>query len=338
MAVVPTLLSAPGIDDVRAATAHGGRLVSRYSTLSIYERGAEATLVLTHRSGDELGPGERAVEHIVCAHTGQRRRTVSTLDMFADYDERSAVSEYIRGDRLCLARPLCAGDDLVGVAVFHYDGRLALPEAEFDTLRRFVEYAGVALSIARTREELRSFAYTDVLTGLSNRRWLELEFARLRDTEVSLLLVDFDGLKLVNDALGFDRGDELIQTVGTVIAASLKGSESVVRYGGDEFLVMMPAEGRQAALRRAEELTAILDDLALPDDLAALFRGASVGSATAAPGEDLLDVIRRANMEMRSRKRRRKTDRPPYEFRVDPGDGHAQEAAPLDRPGYVAEG
>jgi diguanylate cyclase (GGDEF)-like protein len=314
LAVIPTLLSAPGIDDVRAATAHGARLVSRYGTLSLYESGAEATLELTHRSGDELGPRERVVERILCTHAGQRRRTVSTLDMFADSDERSTVAEYIRGDRLCLARPLCAGDDLVGVAVFHYDGRLALPELEFDTLRRFVEYAALALSIARTREELRNFAYTDVLTGLSNRRWLELEFARLHDTRVSLLLVDFDGLKLVNDTLGFDRGDALIHAVGVKIAASLKGNESVVRYGGDEFLVVMPNAGRQEALRRGEELTAILDDLALAEDLAPLFRGASVGPATAAPGEDLLDVLRRANTEMRSRKRRRKTDRPSYEY------------------------
>ena len=193
--------------------------------------------------------------------------------------------------------------------VFHFPGRTALPDGDFDTLRRFTEFAAVALSNARTRAELRGFAYSDPLTGLANRRRLEVEFARLQGTQLSLLLADFDGLKAVNDTLGYHRGDELIAAVAARLGTGAAAEEFVVRYGGDEFVIVMPGVGRERAVDRAEELMRSLDGLALPEDLASLFHGASVGYATASAGDDLWEALDRASMEMRSRKRRRKTDR-----------------------------
>jgi diguanylate cyclase (GGDEF)-like protein len=224
-------------------------------------------------------------------------------------EERLVVRDYTTRNSLCVSRALSAYGELTGVVVLHYADRTALAQTEFDMLRRFCEFAAVALSTARTRADLQAIAYSDALTGLANRRWLEIEFARLQGSEVALILIDFDGLKMVNDTLGFDRGDELIRAVGVGLAASAKPDEFVVRYGGDEFVVVMPETGREGAMRRAEELTAILDGMTLPPDLAALFHGASVGPATAEAGDELWDVLRRASTEMRSRKRRRKTDR-----------------------------
>ena len=309
LAVVQMLLSARGVDDVRAATAHGAELITRYGTFSLYEAQPDGALELTTRSGDELGPGAEAVEELLRDRARGSGKSVSTLDMPLSHEERLVIRDYSQRNALCITRPLCAYGELTGVVVFHYADRLALAETEFDLLRRFSEFAAVALSTARTRADLQTIAYSDALTGLANRRWLEIEFERLQGTEVTLILIDFDGLKLVNDTVGFDRGDELIRAVGVGLAASAKPDEFVVRYGGDEFVVVMPATGRETALRRAEELTTILDQMTLPPDLAALFQGASVGPATADAGEELWDVLRRASAEMRSRKRRRKTDR-----------------------------
>jgi PleD family two-component response regulator len=89
----------------------------------------------------------------------------------------------------------------------------------------------------------------------------------------------------------------------------VKDGELAVRLGGDEFVVLVPGADAGRARMPAEELTGVLDRVAVPDDLVALFHGASVGFATAEPGEDPRAALRRAGGEMRSRKRRRKTDR-----------------------------
>jgi diguanylate cyclase (GGDEF)-like protein len=315
LAVVQMLLSAQGIDDVRAAVAHGARVISGFSTLSLYETQSDGMLARTFRSGDELGPGAKAVEELLSEKAGKRGSPTSTLDMPPDEHERLVVSDYTQRNCLCLARPLHAYGEFTGVLALHYTDRVVLAQPEFDTLRRFADFAAVALLVARTRADLREIAYSDALTGVANRRWLDLEFARLQGSEVSLLLIDFDGLKTVNDTLGFDRGDALIKAVGVRLAACALPDESVARYGGDEFVLVMSNAGREAAVRRAEEVTAVLDEVSLPDDLARLFRGASVGPATAGAGEDLWEVLRRASVEMRSRKRRRKTDRTLSELR-----------------------
>jgi diguanylate cyclase (GGDEF)-like protein len=307
--LVRLLLAGQGLDEVRDATAHCAQLVVRYDSFTLYEVGASGGLGVTLRRGTELGPGAVPVEAMLCERAAKLGATVSTLDMGADARERALLDEYARHHGLCLVRPLRAYGELVGLVAFHYANRVALTEAEFGALRSLVEFAAVALSNARSRTELRNFAYSDALTGLPNRRWLEQEFSRLRGSIASVLLVDFDGLKTVNDSLGYDRGDALIEAVGSTLADCVRPGESVVRYGGDEFVLVMPGMARTSAVRRADELTALLDTMTLPDDLAELFRGASVGSATAAEDDDLWEVLRRASAEMRSRKRRRKTDR-----------------------------
>jgi diguanylate cyclase (GGDEF)-like protein len=315
LAVVQMLLTAQELEDVRAAIGHGARLVVRFETLSLYEVvsadgfGGSGGVELTFRRGEELGSRARAVEELLRERVSKTGRTASTLDRFAVEHEQVLADVYLDRGGLCLARPLRVYGGFVGVLVLHFAGRTALADADFDMLRRFVEFAAVALSNARVRAELRGFAYSDPLTGLANRRRLEVEFARLQGSQLSLLLVDFDGLKAVNDSLGYHRGDALIAAVGERLATSAQPDEFVVRYGGDEFVVVMPGMTREGALTRAEQLTRILDGLPLPEDLAALFRGASVGYATASAGDDLWQALERASAEMRSRKRRRKTDR-----------------------------
>ena len=210
---------------------------------------------------------------------------------------------------LCLVRPLSAHSNLVGVICFHFAGRGALPDAEFDSLRKFCDSAATALYNARVRAGLHRMAYTDPLTGLPNRRRLEEEIARLRGEEVSVLVVDFDGLKNVNDLLGYDRGDALITLIGASLQSNLREQDLAVRLGGDEFVVLLPHTEERIALIRTKELLVALDALEVPDDIRPHFRGASVGCATAGPGEDLQVTLRRASDEMHARKRRRKSDR-----------------------------
>jgi diguanylate cyclase (GGDEF)-like protein len=308
-AMVRQLFKADLLDDVRAATAHGARLISPYDALTLRERGVSGPAVVTMRRGEDLDPTGKALERLLWQEAERTGRTTSSLDTFESEQAQSLADACAGRNALCLTRPLRVFGEDFGTLTLHYKGRSALQDAEFEALRAFADYAGIALYNAHARQDLRDFAYTDSLTGLASRRQLDLELTRLRDTELSLLLIDFDGLKAVNDALGYDRGDALIEAVGAALAANVSEGELAARLGGDEFVVVLPDADEQRARLRAEALTVVLDRVAVPDDLESLFHGASVGAATAVPGEDSRAVLRRASAEMRSRKRRRKSDR-----------------------------
>ena len=308
--VVQMLVLARELDDVRQAIGHGARILTRYESVTLFEHGADGGgLETTLRGGAALGPFATGLEARLAEKAIKTATTVSTLDRVGDARDQAELDEYTDGGRLCLARPLRAYGESVGCLVLHVVGRPVLDDAEFDGLRRFCEFAAAALSNARVRAELDAYAYTDHLTGLANRRRLEAEFARLAGSRLALLLVDFDGLKAVNDTLTYDDGDQLIAAVGAALSALARPGELVARYGGDEFVVMIEGVAAASARQRADEITSVLDRLKLPDAISALFRGASVGWATVEPNESAPVALSRAAAEMRSRKRRRKTDR-----------------------------
>lgn len=101
----------------------------------------------------------------------------------------------------------------------------------------------VAQRADREREALRSLAHTDALTGLPNRRGLQIELQsalhRARpERQLAVLMMDLDGFKAVNDRLGHDAGDELLCAVGERLRKVLRSRDIVARLGGDEFVVL----------------------------------------------------------------------------------------------------
>lgn len=307
--VIQMLVEAHELEDVRNAIGHGARIISHYRSFTLFERRADGTLEITYRAGAEIGPGASLLEEALAAKTVKTSSATSTLDRVGDPRDQARADEFRDRGCLCLARPLRAYGELIGAFAVHYHDRTALDEIEFDALRRYCAFAAAALSSARIRADLDGHAYTDPLTGLANRRRFESELARLADSRLALLLVDFDGLKAVNDTLGYDDGDQLIAAVAAALHALTRPGELVVRYGGDEFVVMIEGAGPMQARQRADEITHVLDRLSLPAQIASLFHGASVGWATIEPDESARNALARAANEMRSRKRRRKTDR-----------------------------
>jgi diguanylate cyclase (GGDEF)-like protein len=100
--------------------------------------------------------------------------------------------------------------------------------------------------LARREAQVREFAYHDELTGLPNRRLLldrlkqAMAQAARQDKQVVLLLLDLDGFKSVNDRLGHAGGDKLLQGVAKRLSDGIRGADTACRYGGDEFLIMLP--------------------------------------------------------------------------------------------------
>jgi diguanylate cyclase (GGDEF)-like protein len=210
----------------------------------------------------------------------------------------------LRDDALALT--LTAHGVHVGTLRVRREGGFVPREVAF--LGRFAELAALALVNAHARMELQRLASTDPLTGLGNRRQLAEELARwTADVAwVSLLLVDFDGLKAVNDALGYEEGDRLICAVSRVLMAEMRAGETAARLGGDEFVAVLPRVDEAEALERARALSTAIDCLEHRPEVARLFRGASVGVVAALPDESPKELLRRAADDMQRRKRERK--------------------------------
>lgn len=305
------LFAAESLEDTRRAVAHGAHVLSAYDTITIREFLPGGALEATLRQGAALGFEAKSIERRLRRLAVETGRTVTTLDQFDDDEDDALAASYRRHEGLCLVRPLAAYGKPVGVICFHFAGRTTLLDAEFDSLRKFCDSAAVALFNARVRAGLHELAYTDPLTGLPNRRRLEAELDSLFGTEASVVLVDFDGLKQVNDALDYDRGDALISLIGAALRDNVRPGELAARLGGDEFVVVLPNTPPHLARARAEEIEEALGSLEVPDDIVPHFRGASVGCATATADEELQAVLQRATAQMHARKRRRKTDVPP---------------------------
>lgn len=117
--------------------------------------------------------------------------------------------------------------------------------------------------IGRQVDRLKDLSHTDALTGLRNRRYfqerLEEEFARAAryDTPLSLLLIDLDGLKELNDSHGHRAGDLALRHAAGAIRSGSRGSDIGARWGGDEFVLLAPNTGREEAHRLAERVRAL---------------------------------------------------------------------------------
>jgi diguanylate cyclase (GGDEF)-like protein len=137
-------------------------------------------------------------------------------------------------------------------------------------------------------------AFKDSLTGLWNRRFLETriveEVARARraQSSLSILVVDLDGFKQVNDCHGHEAGDRVLVTVAERLVTMLRSEDVVARIGGDEFVVLLAGTSRRDALSAAERAVANLNRV---DEHALV--SASVGAATATPKEPDDDIGRR---------------------------------------------
>jgi len=123
-----------------------------------------------------------------------------------------------------------------------------------------VTFLGLGYVLGRQADKLRRLSTTDALTGLCNRRALDLRLRQEWDRAVryrsalALLLIDIDGLKQINNALGHGGGDDLLRRAGAAIRVSLRGSDLGARWGGDEFAIVAPETSREAAERLAERL------------------------------------------------------------------------------------
>lgn len=112
----------------------------------------------------------------------------------------------------------------------------------------------------KVQERLKTLATTDPLTELYNRHKfellfeLEVEMLKLEETQMALLLIDLDYFKKINDTYGHDMGDTVLKEFGQLLSKTFRISDIVARWGGEEFIVLLPKTQRKEAIKLSQDL------------------------------------------------------------------------------------
>jgi len=163
-----------------------------------------------------------------------------------------------------------------------------LPVLAYVTASTLVVFAAFGLVLGRQADELLRQLSSDALTGLLNRRAFlerfeqELDRSRRYPQPLSVLLLDVDGLKSINDRGGHAAGDAALRAIGDAIRRGLRTTDIGCRFGGDEFAVMAPEADAAAARVLAERIRWLAEGTSLPRGLRVTV---SLGVACAAPAE-----------------------------------------------------
>lgn len=186
-------------------------------------------------------------------------------DVVCGHVNRDGIEQYS-------CRPLAAQGETLGVLYIE----AVLPSSSSENyevtgqdIDAFAENVSLALGNLHLREKLRDQSIRDPLTGLFNRRYLEealeLELARAirGGSQVSLIMADVDHFKEFNDCFGHDAGDAVLTRVADQLRAKIRRGDIACRFGGEEFLLLLPGAGCDGARQRAEEIRQAVRSLKL---------------------------------------------------------------------------
>jgi diguanylate cyclase (GGDEF)-like protein len=246
-----------------------------------------------------VGEGERW--EILVQDGGDRRslEALQCLAMRSLQADGGAISE--SGGDACF--PMMAAGRVVGV--LGVGNSPALSAERQDTLGAAAAVMAIGVRNMQQLVEARESSLRDSLTGCFNRGYaleaLENELRRARRTggALSVLMLDVDHFKAVNDRYGHVRGDEMLTAIAARLAATMRSSDIRCRIGGDEFLIILPETPSLGAQQIADVLRQQLSDLTVGPERDAIAITVSIGVASAIAGElDVTALIDRADGAM----------------------------------------
>jgi diguanylate cyclase (GGDEF)-like protein len=228
--------------------------------------------------GISLAAGEGAAGQVLA--TGRAFMT-------SDYHRETVVPghESLAAFRSAVAVPMAWNDELKGALSVGWTTQRRIDPEDVRTLEAIADLATVACCNAETYEEVQQAARTDALTGLLNHGAMQVrlreEIARAqRDaTVLSCVILDLDDFKSVNDSRGHQAGDELLRGVADLLRAELRPYDQVARYGGDEFVLLLPGSDEEAASQVAERVRDSVAAQTVPGSRLELAGACSLGVA-----------------------------------------------------------
>lgn len=180
-------------------------------------------------------------------------------------------------------------------------------------IRRFLKITKISDGFQRELKDLNTTlqesSRTDYLTGLSNRREMmerlkaEISRAKRSQLPLTLLMADVDHFKNINDAFGHETGDLMLTTIAAVLSTSLRGYDLCSRWGGEEFLILLPETGVEDAVVAGEKLRERISEIKMDREGHALGATISLGVADYRQGETLTTLLQRADETMYEAKR-----------------------------------
>ncbi len=156
--------------------------------------------------------------------------------------------------------PLVAGNQTLGVIQFERDAPGTFARRDLSRIRALASQAAATLANVRAHRDIYSQAVTDALTGLHNRRHMqavltdECRRAQRYGHPLSVIMLDVDEFKSYNDTYGHVQGDVLLKMLASILQTTVRGVDTVGRFGGEEFVVVLPETPPEEAFQAAERL------------------------------------------------------------------------------------
>jgi diguanylate cyclase (GGDEF)-like protein len=187
-----------------------------------------------------------------------------------------------------------------GILVFYADDRNYFGTVGVEPFEAFAHLSEVALAQVDSRAKLAHFASTDLLTGQFNRRAMSDLMAKMAQRSFdgpaaveSVVMIDIDRFKTINDTYGHDAGDRVLAQVAHCIKLSLRDHDVLSRWGGEEFLAVLPGADREAAMMISERLRSNIAAMRIEVENGEVSVTCSVGVASSSNGQSSLRALLR---------------------------------------------
>lgn len=206
--------------------------------------------------------------------------------------------------RTCISAPLHWDDRFRAFVSAGFDTPRPIAASDIELMEGFAELAGLACGNSERHAKLRSAARVDGLTGCLNRDALEMRLGQVvseataNGHPLSLALLDLDRFKAINDLFGHQRGDEVLRSVGAALLESVRAADTVGRYGGDEFALILRGASEQDARPTIDRIRSAIAALDVPGE----HLTACVGLAEHSSGEAPDELVGRADAALREAK------------------------------------
>jgi diguanylate cyclase (GGDEF)-like protein len=264
--IATAMISSQRLEDVLQTAANEvGRALNVPTCVRVYgESTNDATTKCSANCPEDLGEdSERLAAHLADI---DYRLMISPKTHIDDDDHRVTSSDFAQA-----VVPLMNQEKAIGfLLILSDDPSRIWADNEVLLLHTVADQLTVAVNQARLFTEMEQLALTDGLTGCYNRRWFDLQLerdlllaTRMRHS-VSLVMIDLDNFKRINDQAGHETGDIALRMLATALRNELRAVDTAVRFGGDEFAVILPQATIEGGLLVAKRLRNRIEQIEVP--------------------------------------------------------------------------